>query len=107
MIRVDGSDVNVPSRTGGAQSDGASSGEEASTCSGLLIWPGTGPPGWPHQFDVATTGLIWNDCPPASRSGGRYVAGARGARLSKTLLRMIVSAGAAVSSTTPWVATPP
>src|SRR5438067_10471478 len=45
MIRAGGNGMNVPCRIGGAQSDGASSGDDASTNAGLPIWPGTGPPG--------------------------------------------------------------
>src|SRR5438270_4798433 len=69
MMRAGGSGVNVPCMTGGAHDDGWSSGVDASTRSGLWIWPGTGPPAWPHQSERATTvPPVWESS-PASRSG--------------------------------------
>src|SRR5437763_16214479 len=74
----------------GAHDEGSSRGEDASTCSALLICPGTGPPGWPHQFARATTGPIADDCPPASRSARGYGGGGIRARLRKRVIRGVV-----------------
>src|SRR5438067_13850600 len=92
MMRAGGNGMNVPCRIGGAQSDGASSGDDTSTNAGLPIWPGSGPPGLPHQFDRAATGTLGLDSLLASRSWGAYGPGGTGPRLSKMLLFVMVIA---------------
>src|SRR5437588_1326 len=93
-----GSGTKVPCMTGGAQDEGSSSGLDASTCSGLLIWPATGPPGCPHQFERAPTGTLEFDSSLASRSWGAFGTGGGGSRLSKMLLSVMVSAVPAVGA---------